>query len=158
MKIQKSSWFYILSIGVILGIGITIMQLAHYKWLIFNHSFELYAIIVAIIFTFIGIWAGKQLIKKKTVIIETIKEIEKPIFIESNVSFNKDLFIEKTGISERELEVLQQLVKGYSNQEIANHLFLSLSTIKTHVSNIFLKLEVSRRTQAIQKAREWGIR
>ncbi len=62
--------------------------------------------------------------------------------------------LERLGISKREREVLELMAKGFSNQEIADRLFVSLNTIKTHSSNLFLKLEVSRRTQAIQKAKE----
>ncbi|HNC12260.1 MAG TPA: LuxR C-terminal-related transcriptional regulator, partial [Cyclobacteriaceae bacterium] len=51
-------------------------------------------------------------------------------------------------------EVLELMAKGFSNQEIADKLFVSLNTVKTHSSNLFLKLEVSRRTQAVQKAKE----
>lgn len=62
--------------------------------------------------------------------------------------------LQRLGISKREHEVLELIAKGLSNQEIADKLFVSLNTIKTHTSNLFLKLEVSRRTQAIQKAKE----
>jgi len=63
----------------------------------------------------------------------------------------------KTEISARELEVLQLMAKGFSNQEIANMLFVSVSTIKTHISNLFFKLEASRRTQAVEKAKNLGL-
>jgi ATP/maltotriose-dependent transcriptional regulator MalT len=62
--------------------------------------------------------------------------------------------LNKLGISKREHEVLEWMAKGLSNQEIADKLFVSLNTVKTHTSNLFLKLEVSRRTQAIQKAKQ----
>jgi Response regulator containing a CheY-like receiver domain and an HTH DNA-binding domain len=51
-------------------------------------------------------------------------------------------------LSKREMEVLKILAQGFSNQEIADQLFISLKTVKTHVSNIFNKLEVNDRTQA----------
>ena len=157
MKLLKTNWVYIVAIGLLMGVLFTIMQWGQYRWLIVSHSFELYAVLVAVIFTGIGIWAGNQFMKRKTEVVEKVVEIEKKVFIEPPGQFNKAVFIQKTGISDRELEVLQLLVKGSSNQEIADRLFLSLSTVKTHVSNIFIKLEVSRRTQAVQKAREWGL-
>lgn len=62
--------------------------------------------------------------------------------------------LQKLGISKREHEVLELMSTGLTNQEIADKLFVSLNTIKTHSSNLFLKLEVSRRTQAIQKGKQ----
>jgi ATP/maltotriose-dependent transcriptional regulator MalT len=62
--------------------------------------------------------------------------------------------LQKLGISKREHEVLQLMAQGLSNQEIADKLFVSLNTIKTHTSNLFLKLEASRRTEAVKKAKE----
>lgn len=157
MKQIKSSWLYIVLVGLILGLLFTFMQFGHYQWMVIGNSFEWYAIMVALIFTGVGIWAGNQFMKRKTTIVERVVEVEKTVFVESTGHFNKEEFILKTGITERELEVLELIVKGSSNQEIADQLFLSLSTVKTHISNIFLKLEVSRRTQAVQKARSWGI-
>ena len=60
-------------------------------------------------------------------------------------------------LSERELEVLQLIAQGYSNREISERLFLALSTVKGHNQNIFGKLEVQRRTEAVARARELGI-
>lgn len=157
MNQKAKNWLYIISVGLLLGLLFTIMQWAQLKWVVIDHSFEFYAILVAVIFTGVGIWAGNQFMKRKFKIIEKVVEVEKTVFVEPPSAFDKEKFIQKTGISDRELEVLQLIVKGSSNQEIADTLFLSLSTVKTHISNIFLKLEVSRRTQAIQKAREWGM-
>jgi NarL family two-component system response regulator LiaR len=157
MKILKNQWTYIIIAGILLGVVFTTMQWGHYKWMMIDHSFEMYAVLVAIIFTLVGVWAGSQLIRRKTTIVEKLVEVEKTVFIDPPSSFNKEIFIQKTGISERELEVLALIVQGSSNQEIADRLFLSLSTVKTHISSIFLKLEVNRRTQAVQKARAWGL-
>jgi ATP/maltotriose-dependent transcriptional regulator MalT len=60
-------------------------------------------------------------------------------------------------ISARELEVLELLAAGRSNKEIANRLEVSPNTIKTHIAKLFEKLEVSRRTEAILRARELGM-
>lgn len=158
MNQATKNTLYIVGVGLVLGILFTIMQLARVKWVTIDHTFEFYGILIAVIFTGVGIWAGNQFMKRKLKVVEKIVEVEKTIYIESAEAFNKDRFIEKTGVSERELEVLRLIVKGSSNQEIADHLFLSVSTVKTHISNIFIKLEVSRRTQAVQKAREWGLR
>ena len=62
--------------------------------------------------------------------------------------------IEKIGLSNREYEILELMAKGLSNAEIGQQLFISISTVKTHVSNILMKLDAKRRTQAIQNARD----
>jgi NarL family two-component system response regulator LiaR len=157
MNQKTKNWLYIIGVGLLLGALFTVMQFARIKWITVENSFELYAILVAFIFTGVGIWAGNQFMKRRVKIVEKLVEVEKTVFVESGIPFNKEEFVKKTGISDRELEVLQLIVKGSSNQEIANQLFLSVSTVKTHITNIFLKLEVSRRTQAVQKARWWGI-
>ena len=97
--------------------------------------------IVALFFTALGIWAGLKLTQKKVVIVG-------PEFILDEAEF------QRLGISKREHEVLELMAQGLSNQEIADKLFVSLNTIKTHSSNLFMKLEVSRRTQAVQKAKQ----
>jgi ATP/maltotriose-dependent transcriptional regulator MalT len=63
----------------------------------------------------------------------------------------------KIGLSKREMEVLQLMAHGLSNKEIAERLFVSVSTIKTHANNMFEKMDVARRTQAIDKAKKLGI-
>jgi DNA-binding CsgD family transcriptional regulator len=68
-----------------------------------------------------------------------------------------DQKISELGISNREYEILVEISEGLSNKEIANKLFVSESTVKTHVSNLFSKLDVKRRTQAIQQAKSLNI-
>ena len=103
---------------------------------------EFYVGIVAVMFTILGVWAGLKLTRKKTIIITN-----------PNFQFDESR-LERLGISKREYEVLELMSKGHSNQEIADKLFVSLNTVKTHSSNLFLKLDAKRRTQAIQKAKE----
>lgn len=125
------------------------------KWLelrlvIINHAFEIYAGAIAIIFTGLGIWLALKLSKPK---VETLV-VEKEIYIKPPAEFQiNQKEIELRGISKRELEVLQLMAEGLSNQEIAARLFVSLNTIKTHSSNLFEKLGVSRRTQAVEKGK-----
>lgn len=92
-------------------------------------------------FTVIGIWAGLRLTRPKIV------EVSGPFELDSAT-------LQKLGISKREYEVLELLSQGLSNQEIAEKLFVSVSTVKTHVSNVLAKLDASRRTQAIRRAKE----
>lgn len=135
-----------------------LLQVLQYKLLLLNHAYELYLLFIALIFTGLGIWLALKLMKPKTKI-ETVI-VEKPVY-EKQYSAEELLAIEtekqKLGLSSRELEVLQLMAQGLSNQEIADRLFLSLPTIKTHTSNLFFKLDVKRRTQAIEKARQLGL-
>lgn len=128
--------------GLSLAVLIFLLKFIEYRFLVRDLSLEFYIGAIAIFFTALGVWAGLKLTKKKTVII-------------TNPAFQFDQSrMDSLGISKREYEVLKLMAKGLSNQEIADRLFVSLNTIKTHSSNLFLKLGVSRRTQAVQKARE----
>ncbi len=101
----------------------------------------------------LGIWLAKQLTKPKTVL------VEKTVYVSpSSENFERnEKAVEELGISKRELEVLELIAQGFSNNEIAERLFVSLNTIKTHSSNLFEKLEVNRRTQAVEAAKRLGI-
>ncbi|HKH62126.1 MAG TPA: response regulator transcription factor [Flavitalea sp.] len=129
------------------------------KWLqlrlvILNHAFEIYIAAIALIFTGLGIWLALKLAKPK---IKTVV-IEKEVYRERNGDFVlNQKALDKLGLSKRELEVLQLMAEGLSNQEIASRLFLSLNTIKTHSSRLFEKMDVERRTQAIDSAKKLGI-
>jgi DNA-binding CsgD family transcriptional regulator len=144
----------ILIYGISLALLIVFLKLIEYELIILNNSFQFYAGSIALLFTLLGIWLATKLIKPKT----KIEVVEKKVFISQGQPFviNEDA-LAKTEISARELEVLQLMAKGFSNQEIANTLFVSVSTIKTHISNLFFKLEASRRTQAVEKAKNLGL-
>jgi NarL family two-component system response regulator LiaR len=118
-----------------------LLKFLEYRFIIRDLSLEFYFGIIAILFTALGIWAGLKLTRKKIV-------IAGPEFILNESE------LQKLGISKRELEVLELISQGLSNQQIADKLFVSLNTIKTHSSNLFIKLGASRRTQAVQRAKE----
>lgn len=131
------------------------LQVLKYKLLLVNHSYELYILGIALIFTGLGIWLALKL-TKPTVEIRTMV-VEKTVLVKelSEEALQKiEKQIQQLGISSREMEVLQLMANGLSNQEIADRLFVSLHTIKTHSSNLFEKLDVKRRTQAVEKARQ----
>jgi ATP/maltotriose-dependent transcriptional regulator MalT len=65
--------------------------------------------------------------------------------------------LQELGITRRELEILELISKGMSNREIAEKLFVSENTVKTHSSRIFDKLRAKRRTQAVQIGKELGL-
>jgi len=127
--------------GLLLALVIILLRILEYRFLFRDLSLEIYLGIVALIFTAIGIWSGLKIVNRKQ------------NYIADNNNAPDKKKIKKMGISEREYEVLTLMASGLSNQEIANKLFVSLPTIKTHSSNLYGKLDVQRRTQAIQKAR-----
>jgi len=133
---------------------IFILKWLELRFIIFNHSYEIYIGFIAVIFTALGIWLALKLSKPK---INTVV-IEKEVFIKNNENFipNESL-ISELSLSKRELEILNLISRGNSNEEIAEKLYISLSTVKSHNQNIFQKLDVKRRTQAAEKAKRLGI-
>lgn len=151
---HKQTILYGLSMAALL----VLLRWLQLRFIILDHAFELYAAAIAIIFTALGIWLALRLTKPKvrTVIVEKPVFIEKEVPAPSPFQLNEKA-LEQSGISKRELEVLQLIAEGCSNQEIADRLFVSLNTVKTHSSNLFLKLDVKRRIQAIEKAKQLNI-
>ena len=140
----------ILAYGTSLALLLFLLKWLELRFIIFNHAFEIYIGAIAIIFTALGIWLTLKLTTPK---IKTIF-VEKEIYINNNEAFclnEKELA--KLGLSKRELKVLQLMAEGFSNNEIAEQLFVSLPTIKTHTSKLFEKMDVKRRTQAVEKAK-----
>jgi DNA-binding CsgD family transcriptional regulator len=122
------------------------------RMLIFDHDMELYIAIIALLFMGFGIWLAIKL-TRPTVKVET-KVIEKEIHVAPPQTFEfNEKEMQKLGMSRRELEVLQLMSEGLSNQEIAERLYVSLNTIKTHSTRLYEKLDVRRRTQAVEKGR-----
>ncbi len=146
---HKSAVLYGFSLACLLFL----LKWLEWRFVIVDHALEIYIGTIAMIFTGLGIWLALKLAKPKK---ETIV-VEKTIF-RNAVEFvvNREE-CDKLGLSKRELEVLNLMARGLSNQEIAAHLFVSLNTIKTHSSKVFEKLDVKRRTQAIEKAKRLNI-
>jgi DNA-binding CsgD family transcriptional regulator len=138
--------------GLSLALLLLLLKWLEWRFIIIHHAFEIYAGAIAVIFTGLGIWLAKKLItpKVKTVV------IEKQVFANADFVLNQDE-LSRLRLSARELDVLQLIADGLSNQQIADRLFVSLNTVKTHVSNLFLKMEVARRTQAIEMAKRLGL-
>lgn len=123
------------------------------RFIIINHTLEIYVGLIALLFTGLGIWLALKLTKPK---VET-QIIEREITTKNTDFIINEEVMNELGISKRELEVLQLMADGLSNQEIAERLFVSLNTIKTHTSKLFEKLEVKRRTQAVEKAKRLSL-
>jgi two-component system, NarL family, response regulator LiaR len=144
----------ILTYGISMALVLLLLKWLEAHFIIFNYRLELFIGAIAILFMALGIWLALKIVKPK---VET-SIVEKEIYIDT--SAKKEINqkeIEKLGISKRELDVLNLMATGLSNEEIAGKLFISLNTVKTHSSNIFLKLDVKRRTQAAEKAKRLNI-
>ena len=141
-------WATILLYGLVLGLLLAALQFFQYRLVIMEHAAEWYVGMVALLFTGVGIWAGKKLTNKKKA---------EGSHVDTAPFRPKPEVLEQLGITPRELEVLELISQGLSNREIAERLFVSLNTVKTHTSNVFSKLDAQRRTQAIQKAKMLGL-
>jgi len=135
--------------GVSLAVLLFLVKWLELRFIIIDHSLEIYVGSIAVVFTVLGIWLAQKLTKPKK---ETII-VEKEVYIESAQFIQDKSQLEKLNLSKREMEVLELIAQGCSNQEIASQLFVSLPTIKTHSSKLFEKLDVNRRTQAVEKAK-----
>src|SRR5258708_429639 len=122
--------------GASLAALLFLLKWLEWRFIMVTYAFEIYAGFIAVIFTALGIWLALKLSKPKT----TIVTIEKEFRDGNNFILNENALCEM-GISKRELEVLVLMAQGLSNQEIAQRLFVSLNTIKTHSSKVFEKLE-----------------
>lgn len=133
--------------GVALAVLVFFLKFLEYRLVVHDLSLEFYIGMIALFCTGIGVWAGLRLTRPKKVLVPVSS---------TEFQLNEALLVQ-SGISKREYEVLELMAKGLSNQEIAAKLFVSLNTVKTHTSNLFVKLDVKRRTQAIQKAKDMGL-
>src|SRR5688500_13496735 len=142
----------ILVYGLIGGVLIALLKLVEYRFLVIEHSLEIYGGIVAVLFAALGIWLGLKLTRPRETVV--VKEVRVP----ASTPFVKNTErIEALGLTPRELEILELIARGLSNKEIATQLFVSENTVKTHSSRVFDKLNARRRTQAVQIAKEQGL-
>lgn len=130
----------IVVIGVLLAIALMVLRVVEYNYLNRNINTQLYIGIISLVALFIGVWFGREFLRKKQIIQKVTEEL------------NHD-GLKEMGLSDREIEILEMIEKGNTNQEIADKLFISLNTIKTHTTNIYQKLDVRNRVQAIAKAK-----
>jgi NarL family two-component system response regulator LiaR len=146
---NKSAILY----GFSLALLLFLLRWLELRLVIVNHAFEVYIGAIALIFTGLGIWLALKLAGPK---VETVV-VEKEVYVYTRTFTLNEGELNKLGISKRELEVLQLMAEGLSNQEIAQRLYVSLSTVKTHSKNLFEKLNVERRTQAIDRAKKLSL-
>lgn len=140
---------HIVLYGVAMALLVFVLKWLQWKYIISDYPWDIYIGLIAVIFTFLGTWIATQLAKPhvKTIIVEKEVHVSAP----DDDTIN-EAELKKLNLTTREYEVLQLITQGYRNAEIAEKLFLSLSTVKTHVSNLFVKMDVKTRTQAVEKA------
>jgi DNA-binding CsgD family transcriptional regulator len=144
--------------GVCGGLLIAALRFAEYRLLVVEHSVEIYGALVAIIFASVGIWLGLTLTRTKEVVV--VREVPVPIEvpIPAGRPFARNQAkVAELGVTPRELEILEHISAGMSTREIAAALCVSENTVKTHASRLFSKLDVSRRTQAVDVAKRTGL-
>ncbi|MBT8234525.1 MAG: response regulator transcription factor [Saprospiraceae bacterium] len=142
---------HIILYGLSLAILIFVLKWLKWNFLVVDNAIDIYVGLIAVVFTILGVWVASQLIKPKT---QTVI-VEKEVIIHQPKAFVlNQTALEHLNLTNREYEILQLIVQGHSNADIAKQLFLSLSTIKTHVSNLYSKMNVKSRFQAISKAKE----
>ena len=144
----------VLLYGLLGGVLIAILKLVEYRFLVLEHSLEIYGGIVALVFSTLGIWLGLKLTRTREVVV--VKEVPVEVRVAGPFERN-EARREQLGITPRELEILEAIAAGLSNREIAERLFVSENTVKTHAARLFDKLSARRRTQAIQLAKEAGL-
>jgi DNA-binding CsgD family transcriptional regulator len=140
---------HVLLYGLLCGVLIAGLRLIEYRWLVVEHSVEIYGGLVAAVFATLGIWLGLRLTRHT----ETV--VVREVLVAAPINFVRDQNkLESLGITPRELEVLELIAAGLSNREIAERVFVSENTVKTHSSRVFDKLGARRRTQAVQLGKE----
>jgi DNA-binding CsgD family transcriptional regulator len=149
----------VLLYGLVGGVLIAGLRLVEYRFLVLEHSLEIYGGIVAALFAALGLWLGRTLTRTRTR--ETVVVREVPVEVRVNVPvgpFERNTArLSALGITPRELDILEAMAAGHSNREIAERLFVSENTVKTHATRLFDKLAAKRRTQAVQLAKEAGL-
>jgi len=135
--------------GLLAGALIAVLKLVEYRFLVVEHSLEIYGGLVAAIFSALGIWLGLKLTRAPEKEVVVVRETA-PFTV-------NQARLEQLGITPREHEILTHIAAGLSTREIAEKLFVSENTVKTHSSRLLDKLNAKRRTQAVQIAKDQGL-
>jgi DNA-binding CsgD family transcriptional regulator len=142
----------ILIYGLLGGVLVTLLRWMEYRFLVLEHSLAIYGGLVAVTFASVGIWLGLKLTRPKETVV--VREVAVPVGGPFALNTKK---VEELSITTRELQILQLMADGLSNREIAEKLFVSENTVKTHSSRVFDKLGARRRTQAVQMGKSYGL-
>ena len=153
--------------GAIGGVLVALLRLVEYRFLVVEHSLQVYGGLVAVVFAGVGLWLGTTVASRRRHVV--VKEVPVPVEVRVEVpvpavagsdpsAFTRDTARQaELAITTREMEILELIAAGLSNREIAGKLFVSENTVKTHSGRLFEKLGAKRRTQAVQRARDEGL-
>ncbi|MEP6742193.1 MAG: LuxR C-terminal-related transcriptional regulator [bacterium] len=141
---------HILIYGLSGGLLVAVLKLVEYRFLVVEHSVEIYGGLIALLFAGLGIWLGLKLTRHKEVVVFKEVALSAPFVVNAGK-------LRELGVTRRELEILELIASGMSNREIAGKLFVSENTVKTHSRRLFDKLSAKRRTQAVQIGKELGL-
>jgi DNA-binding CsgD family transcriptional regulator len=151
----------VLLYGLVGGVLIAGLRFVEYRFLVLEHSLEIYGGIVAALFAALGLWLGRKLTRtRETVVVREVPvevRIEVPVEVPAGPFERNAERLSALGITPRELDILEAMAAGHSNREIAERLYVSENTVKTHAARLFDKLSAKRRTQAVQLAKEAGL-
>ena len=150
---------HVLIFGLVGGLLIATLQYTEYRFIVIEHSVELYGALVAILFASFGIWLGLRITRRreKIVVREVLSSASGRSAEPASPFAPNTAEQQRLGITSRELEILTLIARGLSNREIATQLFVSENTVKTHCSRVFDKLGAARRTQAVRRGKELGL-
>src|SRR5580700_7805044 len=146
---------HVLIFGLVGGLLIVALQYTEYRFVVIEHSIELYGALVAILFATFGIWLGLRITRRRETIV--VREVLVPAEAPDKPFAANTARQQALGVTARELEILTLVARGLSNREIATQLFVSENTVKTHCARTFDKLGAARRTQAVQRGKELGL-
>ena len=142
---------HVLLYGLVAGVLIAALRFIEYRWLVVEHAVEIYGALVAALFAALGIWLGVRLTRRAR---PAERVVVREVLLAPGVDFVRDeAKLASLAITPRELQILELIATGLSNKEIAARVFVSESTVKTHLSRVFDKLSARRRTQAVQMAK-----
>jgi DNA-binding CsgD family transcriptional regulator len=145
---------HVLLYGLLGGALIALLKVIEYRYLVIDRSIEIYGGLVAAIFAATGVWLGLRLTRARETVV--VKEVLVPVPAPAEFTLNSQK-LEELGITPRELEILTLIASGLSTREIAEKVFVSENTVKTHSSRVFDKLGARRRTQAVQLGKQFGL-
>ncbi len=150
---------HVLIFGLVGGLLVATLQYTQYRFIVIEHSVELYGALVAILFATFGIWLGLRITRRRETIVvkEVLVPAPEPGGGPASAFLPDTARQQRLGITARELEILSLVARGLSNREIATELFVSENTVKTHCSRAFAKLGAARRTQAVRRGKELGL-
>ncbi|MCC7178512.1 MAG: response regulator transcription factor [Acidobacteria bacterium] len=153
MRLDPTLRSHVLLFGLLGGALIAGLRFIEYRWLVVEHSIEIYGGLVAALFAGVGLWLGRRLVHERSTVV--IRDVVREVPVPALPAFVRDQArVQALGITPRELEILELIAEGLSTREIADRAHVSENTVKTHSGRVFDKLGARRRTQAVQRGRE----